>query len=495
MRWASPPRRTGFRLTVTLAIVGIWLILMAILVKDRYFPSVSTIPDALKIARVEADDWFVVRIKGAYSGFGRSRQFKKGEHWALRDELNLSLNVQGRAKPVRIVNESTVDSDFRLVSFALKVTSGIISFEQAGRVEGGELVLKMPASQGGGVKRLKLYETPRISRSLGLPMPLIDLKVGQEFRIPIVDPLDGQKWDAEIRVMEKNVLEVSGKKAEAWLVRAAFRSMEVSMWVDREGRLLKGRLPLDITVVRSDKDEILNQLHGVRDLPDIVALASVPVQGSMPDPAGLNLLKMSIQADRELSLPTDNFRQQSSGSLLTLTREQIPHATYSLPSEDPGMRDNLLSSRFIRSDHPEVIRKAEEIVGQEKDPLKAAALINRWVYKHLKKVPTPSVPDAYTILQTLEGDCNEHAVLAVSLARAVGLPARIALGLVYMNDGFYYHAWVTYWAGKRWISGDPLMNQLPADPSHITLLYGDVDKHMNVLTFLGKLKIEILEAH
>jgi hypothetical protein len=38
------------------------------------------------------------------------------------------------------------------------------------------------------------------------------------------------------------------------------------------------------------------------------------------------------------------------------------------------------------------------------------------------------------------------------------------------------------------------MNQLPADVTHVTLLYGDVDKHMNVLTYLGKLKFEVLEA-
>jgi transglutaminase-like putative cysteine protease len=134
-------------------------------------------------------------------------------------------------------------------------------------------------------------------------------------------------------------------------------------------------------------------------------------------------------------------------------------------------------------------------VGNEKDPIRAARLINKWVHDNLKKVPTPAVPDAVSVLNHKQGDCNEHAVLAVSLARAVGLPAQIAVGLVYSLDGFYYHAWVTYWAGDRWFTGDPLMGTMPIDPTHIALLYGDVDKHLNLISFLGQLKLKVLEAN
>jgi transglutaminase-like putative cysteine protease len=159
------------------------------------------------------------------------------------------------------------------------------------------------------------------------------------------------------------------------------------------------------------------------------------------------------------------------------------------------MEEYLIATRFIRSDSDAIINKAKEIVGGEKDPVKAAVLINKWVFNYLKKVPTPSVPDAYTVLQTKQGDCNEHAVLAVALARSVGLPAQIAVGLIHADDGFYYHAWAVYWAGKKWFTGDPLMNRLPVGPSYVTLLYGDVDKHVNVVSFLGQLKLKVLEAN
>ncbi len=468
---------------------------MGLLVKDRFFAGPAAMTERLNIAAVESDDWFLIRIGGAYSGFGRSRQIKSGNNWTLRDELNISLNLQGQVKPVRVLSHSTVDENFRLVNFQLKISSGIMSFEQNGKMEGRDLMLAIPKSQGGGSKRIKLSEAPRLSRSLGLPVPLTGLQVGDEFHFPIFDPLDGNKWDAAIKVLEKADLEIAAKKVEAWRVRATLRTLDLVMWVDDQGRLLKGRMPMGITVVRSDKDEIAKEMKSVRGLPDLALLSSVPLEGFIPDSRDLHLLRIRILGDRQWTIPSDGFRQTFKGSELVLKKETIPMATYSLPCDDPQMQPHLMSSRFINSDDPLIKRQAQQIVGNEKDPIQAARLVNSWVHDNLKKIPTPAVPDAVSVLTNKQGDCNEHAVLAVSLARAVGLPAQIAVGLVYSVDGFYYHAWVTYWAGDRWVTGDPLMGMLPVDPTHIALLYGDVDKHLNLISFLGQLKLKVLEVN
>jgi hypothetical protein len=320
------------------------------------------------------------------------------------------------------------------------------------------------------------------------------LKVGDDIKIPVFDPMDGQKADADIKVLERADLMLADKKEAAWRVRATFRTVELVMWIDDEGRLLKGRMPLGITVVRSDRKEIAAEMSGTRELPELVSLTSVPVEGTVPDAQDLKLLRLQVQGTGDWYIPGDNFRQKSDNSQVTVIPEKIPKATYTLPYKKPDMEEYLKPSRFIRSDNPEVIRMAQEIVGDERDPVKAAKLINQWVYKNLRKVPTPAIPDAHTVLLSRQGDCNEHAILAASFARAVGLPAKVAVGLVYSGDGFYYHAWVAYWAGKTWFTGDPLMNLMPVGATHITLLYGDVDKHVNVVSFLGRLKLKVLET-
>ena len=481
---------SGFSIALTAIVAGIWLALFGYLLWDRYAPHASELVDSIQFKAAEADDWFLIRIGGAYAGFGRSRQFHSGANWKLRDDLRVSLNIQGQVKPIRVVSESEVNAKFRLISFHLKISSGLISFEQKGRMEGRDLVLQIPRQLGGGVKRLTVRRAPRISRSLGLPLPLTGLKVGQKIKIPIFDPMDGHKTDAVVDVLERSDIVVAGKKQSSWRVRASYRSADLVMWIDDEGRLLKGRLPLGITVVRSDRTEIASMMHGTRALPELVSLTSVPVEGSVPDDPGLQLLRLKVGGVQEWDIPTDGFRQKFVNSQITITRERLPEASYTLPCKDPKMAEYLTASRFIRSDHPKIIEKAREIVGNESDPVKAAKLITTWVHDNLRKVPTPAVPDALTVLLSRRGDCNEHAVLAAALARAVGLPAQIAVGLVYAGDGFYYHAWVAYWAGSKWFSGDPLMNQVPASITHVTLLYG----HVNVVSFLGRLRLKVLEA-
>ncbi|MBI5569740.1 MAG: transglutaminase domain-containing protein [Desulfomonile tiedjei] len=491
---SSSRSRAYFRPLVTLIVVVLWVALIAILCKDRYIPTQTDLADALHINQVESDDWFLIRIRGAYAGYGRSRQYATSDGWMVRDDLNIALNLQGQVKPVRIVNESTVDDQYRLVSFRLRVSSGVSIFDQRGRMAGRNLVLEIPKSQGGGTRTIKLFEAPRMSRSLGLPLPLTGLEVGNDFRIPIFDPLDGHRWEAEIKVLEKANLDIGGAKKEAWRVRATFRTVEVIMWVDQEGKLLKGLMPLGITVIRSDKDDVAREIRGAGELPDLAFSAAVPVEGFIPDGGTLKSLRLKVESKSALDIPSDDYRQKLEQGEILLRREELPQSTYSLPSTDTAMQQYLQASTFISSGSVKVIETARMIVGDEKDPVKAARLITEWVYKNIKKMPTPSVPDAYTVLTNKQGDCNDHAVLAAALARAVGLPAQVVVGLVYFDGSFYYHAWVTYWAGKRWFTADPLMNLLPVDPTHVALLYGDVDKHLNVLSFLGQLKFKVVDA-
>ena len=85
------------------------------------------------------------------------------------------------------------------------------------------------------------------------------------------------------------------------------------------------------------------------------------------------------------------------------------------------------------------------------------------------------------MLRTKVGDCNEHTVLYVAMARALGLPARIAVGLVYLRGAFYYHAWPEVYVAEPdgrglWLPVDPTLNQFPADPTHVRLARGGLDK-------------------
>jgi hypothetical protein len=97
------------------------------------------------------------------------------------------------------------------------------------------------------------------------------------------------------------------------------------------------------------------------------------------------------------------------------------------------------------------------------------------------------------VLDSLEGDCTEHSILFIGLARAAGLPAREVAGLVYVQGtqpGFYFHQWAKVWVGK-WIDVDPTFNQPLADVTHIKLAEGDLFEQAKLIPIIGKLKIEV----
>ena len=50
----------------------------------------------------------------------------------------------------------------------------------------------------------------------------------------------------------------------------------------------------------------------------------------------------------------------------------------------------------------------------------------------------------------------------------------LMLALFILEEGFFYHAWPEVYVG-RWVSGDPTLNQFPADATHIRFVTGDLE--------------------
>ncbi|HEX2648233.1 MAG TPA: transglutaminase-like domain-containing protein, partial [Candidatus Dormibacteraeota bacterium] len=103
----------------------------------------------------------------------------------------------------------------------------------------------------------------------------------------------------------------------------------------------------------------------------------------------------------------------------------------------------------------------------------------------------PGFPGAARVLDTARGDCNEHAVLYIALARAVGLPARAVAGVLEIDGRFYYHAWPEVYLGD-WVAVDPMLGQFPADAAHLRFVVGGLARQAELVRALGGLRLEVL---
>ena len=65
------------------------------------------------------------------------------------------------------------------------------------------------------------------------------------------------------------------------------------------------------------------------------------------------------------------------------------------------------------------------------------------------------------------------------------------MGLVYLNDAFFYHAWPEVWLGQ-WVAVDPTFGQYPADAAHLRFVTGGLAQQVEIVRLIGNLDIEVV---
>jgi transglutaminase-like putative cysteine protease len=225
---------------------------------------------------------------------------------------------------------------------------------------------------------------------------------------------------------------------------------------------------------------------------DVIATTAISA-GTQLDPEHLDQLRVRLSG-----VPLDAFdlssgRQRLSGDTLVVQREAATalQAAYRLPNLDPALKELVRPEPLVESTDPRIQAQGRQIAGPERDPQKVAALLVHWVHDNLKKDITIGVPSAVQVLDRRRGDCNEHTVLYVALARSLGLPARTAAGLVYLRGRFYYHAWPEVYLGD-WVAVDPTFDQFPADAAHLRFTIGGLARQMELVRLIGRLDLEVL---
>jgi transglutaminase-like putative cysteine protease len=175
---------------------------------------------------------------------------------------------------------------------------------------------------------------------------------------------------------------------------------------------------------------------------------------------------------------------------------------------DKKIGDEFLKSNFfLNSADAKVQEHARRAVGKETDPWKKAQLVEKWVHNNMKVLNfTEAMATADHVARTLEGDCSEFSMLAAAMCRAVGVPSRIAIGLVYaeMPRGpmLAYHMWTEVWVRGQWVTIDATLGRGSIGAAHLKITdhsWHDVQTLTPLLpvmrVMLGEPKIEIIRIN
>jgi hypothetical protein len=104
------------------------------------------------------------------------------------------------------------------------------------------------------------------------------------------------------------------------------------------------------------------------------------------------------------------------------------------------------------------------------------------------------------------GDCTEHAALLAAIARAQGVPTRLAAGLIWqpaeepteeVRSNLIYHVWTQIALGGEWYDVDAAMEETETKAHRLALLHLDgseelMELSVSLLRWMGEVEIEIV---
>ena len=264
--------------------------------------------------------------------------------------------------------------------------------------------------------------------------------------------------------------------------------------LENNGRLHYGRMG-KIIEYRLESNDVAKKLDN--DLVDLIQISAVTLDKKLGDPVKIKSLKLSFVADDDFDVPQSHRQIITKGKDNNLVMEIkrdfiIKNVKDLLPDE---RKRSLASSISIPSDNPKIIALATKIVGDAPTDFEKVSRIVKWIFTNLEKTMAKNSDNALDILDKKAGDCTEHTLLFVTLARALGIPSREVGGIAYMAGEkvpkMAWHAWAEFHDGKQWLTADPTWNQTLVDGTHIKFSEGSTD--LKWLNILGGLTLQVID--
>lgn len=348
------------------------------------------------------------------------------------------------------------------------------------------------------------------------------LKEGTEYTTRIFSPGVLQAVDARIHIGPKQDVDLLGRVVALTEVTTTYimpgaGEIVGTSYVDEDLRVQRHITPIagmQVEMVACAKEFALGD-NEVFEVIDKVFLASPEPLDNVDVAKSITYYLSPTQEGISLTIPsTDNqrARQLKNGKVMVTVEPVAAPAGAKFPYE--GTDDIILeatkSTRYLQSDRKEIIDLAHRAVGGTKDAAEAVKKIESFVAKYMKKASlSVGYASAVEVAASRQGDCSEFAVLTAAICRAVGIPAQIAVGVVYVKEWgrlhncFGPHAWVQVYVGGdpasrqggKWVGLDAAFKSVGLDgygPGHITLAVGNgnPENFFSLISTLGMFKID-----
>jgi hypothetical protein len=249
---------------VKIAIVVFWLCMTAWLVRFEAFPehfthSLEGYKSLLSRDILLMDSWMKIMFKGAPVGYTHTSMDSSEStpliHCTINNRTDLKVRFMGESRVCTMNASVGLDSTYRLQNFSCSLGGGGFSANVNGARTSGRAFNVDIKLNGNPYNLVVDLPDDAILYSPMTAMNMKRMKVGQEVRVPTLDPITMKKTNVIMKAVRQESLTVAGEKCETTVLSTDYHGKQFLTWIDSTGNVVKQVTPLGWTMEKCSAKE------------------------------------------------------------------------------------------------------------------------------------------------------------------------------------------------------------------------------------------------
>lgn len=404
----------------------------------------------------------------------------------IKESVLVKLTALGAQVETRATSLCHVDTETgRYTYFESDIDQGTIRLKPIVKVKGD--VASVTLEPDGTAKEVALPPDAVLENPVFFPHLVKDFVKSEltEKTYLVLDPLDAELQQTRYTKKGVETLSLAGKTYQALVLdEVNLKTGDKATWwfSVKDGLLLKMKM-LTRTLFLADKsakekiravnvDNLLFAKANVA-ISDVKNISYLRVKATM-EPVGYWITTESLNVRGQKFEGTVNENHVEGVFEISHAKYDGKGAPAFPPSLDTeSLKRYLKPEDMVESSDPALVKKAQEITEGSKDSWEAAKRLSKWVAEEIT-YDIPGGGSARNTYASRAGECGGHSRLLAAFCRAVGIPARVIWGCVYVPNfggSFGQHGWNEIYMGEAgWIQVDATMDEIDyVDSGHIRL--------------------------
>ncbi len=457
-------------------------------------------------------EWLAIFVNDHKSGHIKSTRTQYAERIVTEVTTSMEMRRGADTVPIVAISKMTETLDGKPLEIEKTISGQGMNQKTAGIIDDQQKLNLTIESAGRTTRRIADWpQGSLMAEGQRLEALRYGLKEGTNYKSVYFDPDLLEPIEVEITVGGKEQLDLLGRSVAGIKVALKMKvrgiQSDMVMYVNDNMNTLftrSDKMGMKVEMIACTKHYALSVNDPAEIIRGSFTEAPTPVSKKMKSGTLVYEIELFNEGRNLEIISTDEQQTKRKGDVITVTVSEL--SSHKQKARSLGVipyRGNnnealeaLKPNHWVQNDAEEIIKLAKAAVEKETNPFAAALKIERFVESYIsKKDLSVGYASALETARSRQGDCTEHTLLTAALCRAVGIPARIVFGLLYveqyedLKNVFGGHAWTTVFIEGKWLSLDAAAGGFDTGRIALAVSDGDPADFFQIIDMIGNLEI------